>query len=90
MDEFELFRHSQEQHRKLLEQILRELAEKNCPALEITNGWLDDFKLGRLLNISPSTIKRRREDGTFKFFKVGARYHYLLEDILKLKDRFKK
>ena len=90
VDEAERYCQEQERQGKLLEQILRQLQEGNSSALTLESDWLDDLKLAKLLNISPSTIARRRNDGTFKYFRVGGRYYYLLKDILKLKDRFMK
>ena len=52
--------------------------------------WWDDNDLMKKLKISLSTINRRRKDGTFKFFRIGGRYHYIPKDIMKIRDRFMK
>ena len=55
-----------------------------------TSDWWDSYDLMEKLKISLSTVERRRKDGTFKSFRIGGRYWYLKDDILRLKDRFMK
>ena len=54
-------------------------------------GYLDNFDLMKLLQVSPRTIQRWRKSGRLRFTKIGVQYYYkadLLLDSLKPHMKF--
>jgi hypothetical protein len=45
---------------------------------------LDNADLKRMFNLSDSTLRRRRKDGTLPFHKVGKKIFYLVTDVEKM------
>lgn len=48
--------------------------------------YYDNADLLQIFNISPSTLRRYRISGYFKYFKIGGKYFYPVKDIKRLAE----
>lgn len=48
----------------------------------LEGDWIDNQEVMQTLNISASTLKRRRQEGVFPWTRVRGKYFYKKADIL--------